>query len=142
MKRRVLMLGLTLVVGIAIGIMGTHVLNAQYAQQQEPVKRTVLFETDLADIAGKQASLVLAEYAPGASSGKHYHPRHNLVYILEGSGINEAEGKPPVTLKQGGVLYEPPKYVHNWKNASTTAPLKLLACGISEKGQPGVVPVK
>ena len=142
MKRTVWMLTLTLIVGIAIGIMGTHVLNAQYAQQQEPVKRKVLLQTDLADIAGKEATLALAEYAPGASSGKHYHPRHVLIYVLEGSAINEPEGKPPVTLKQGDVLYEPLKLVHNWKNASTTAPFKLLSCGIGEKGQPRVVPVK
>jgi len=142
MNRTVWMLTLTLVVGIAIGVMGTRVLNAQYAQQQEPVKRKVLFQTDLADIPGKEATLGLAEYAPGASSGKHYHPRHVLIYVLEGSAINEPEGKPPITLKQGDVLYEPPKLVHNFKNASTTAPFKLVSCGIGEKGQPRVVPVK
>ncbi len=106
------------------------------------MKRKVLLETDLEGMPGKEASLGLAEYAPGASSGKHYHPRHNLVYVLEGSAINEPEGKPPVTLKQGDVLYEPPKLVHNFKNTSTTAPLKLLGCGVGEKGQPRVVPVK
>ena len=54
----------------------------------------------------------------------------------------ELEGQPPVTRKQGGVFYEQPKLVHNIKNASTTAPLKLLACVIGEKGQPRTVPVK
>lgn len=142
MKRTIWMLALTLIFGIVIGVMGTHVLNAQYAQQQEPVKRKLLLQTDLADIEGKEATLGLAEYAPGASSGKHYHPRHVLVYVLEGSAINEVEGRPPVTLKQGDVFYEPPKLVHNWKNVSPTAPLKLLGCGIGEKGQPRVVPVK
>ncbi len=142
MNRTVWMLTLTLIVGIAIGVMGTRVLSAQYAQQQEPVKRKVLLQTDLADIPGKEATLGLAEYAPGASSGKHYHPRHVLIYVVEGSAINEPEGKPPITLKQGDVLYESPKLVHNFKNASTTAPFKLLSCGIGEKGQPRVVPVK
>ena len=142
MKRMAVVLSVTFVMGLVLGIIGTQVLSAQYAQQQEPVKRKVLLQTDLADIAGKEASLGFAEYGPGASSGKHYHPRHVLVYVLEGSAINEPEGKPPVTLKQGDVLYESPKLVHNWKNASTTAPFKLLACGIGEKGQPRVVPVK
>lgn len=142
MKRTVWMLAVTLAVGIILGVTGNQVLNAQYAQQQEPVKRKVLLQTDLADIPGKEATLGLAEYAPGASSGKHYHPRHVLIYVLEGSAINEPEGKPPVTLKQGDVLYESPNLVHNFKNASTTAPFKLLSCGIGEKGQPRVVPVK
>lgn len=138
MKRMALMLALTLTVGIVVGVVGNQVLNAQ----QEPVKRKVLLQTDLADAPGKEATLGTAEYAPGASSGKHYHPRHVLIYVLEGSAINEPEGKPPITLKQGDVLYESPKLVHNFKNASTTAPFKVLSCGIGEKGQPRVVPVK
>ena len=142
MKRMAVVLSVTFVMGLVLGIIGTQVLNAQYAQQQEPVKRKVLLQTDLADIPGREATLALAEYAPGASSGKHYHHRHVLIYILEGSATNEVEGKPPVTLKQGDVFYESPKLVHNWKNASTTAPFKLLGCGIGEKGQPRVVPVK
>jgi quercetin dioxygenase-like cupin family protein len=138
MKRMAIMLSLTFVMGLVLGIIGTQVLNAQ----QEPVKRKVLLQTDLADVPGKEATLGTAEYAPGASSGKHYHPRHVLIYVLEGSAINEPEGGPPITLKQGDVLYESPKLVHNFKNASTTAPFKVLSCGIGEKNQPRVVPVE
>ena len=138
MKRAALLVSSSLVVGIALGVIGTGVLTAQ----QESVKRTVLLKTDLVGIEGKEAFLGLTEYAPGASSGKHYHPSHTFLYVLEGSGSWELEGQPPVTRKQGGVIYEQPKLVHNIKNASTTAPLKLLACVIGEKGQPRTVPVK
>ena len=138
MKRAALLVSSSLVAGIALGVIGTGVLTAQ----QEPAKRTVLLKSDLVGIEGKEASLNLTEYAPGASSGKHYHPSHTFLYVLEGSGIWELEGQPPVTRKQGGVFYEQPKLVHDIKNASTTAPLKLLACVIGEKGQPRTVPVK
>ncbi len=138
MKRAALLVGSSLVVGIALGVIGTGVLTAQ----QEPVKRRVLLNTDLVGMEGKEASLRLAEVAPGGSSGKHYHPGYTLLYFLEGSGIWETEGQPPVTLKQGDVYYEPPGQVHTAKNASTTAPLKTLACVIGEKGQPLAVPVK
>jgi len=138
MKRAALLIGSSLVVGIALGVIGTGVLTAQ----QEPVKRTVLLKSDLVGMEGKEAFLNLNEVAPGASSGKHYHPGHTFLYFLEGSGIWEQEGRPPVTLKQGDVFYEQPKQVHSAKNASTTAPLKTLSCVIGEKGQPLTVPVK
>ena len=138
MRRSVLMLTLTLVVGIAIGIMGTQVLNAQYAQQ-EPIKRTVLQKVDLGD---KEAVMFIAEIAPGASGGKHFHPGHELFYTLAGSWILEPEGKPPVTLKVGDVGNQLPKAVHNATNASKTAPAKILGVLLAEKGQPLSTPVK
>ncbi len=84
----------------------------------------------------------LVEIASGAEVGKRYHPSQNFGYVLEGSGIWEMEGQPPVTRKQGDVFYEEPKQVHIAKNASTSAPLKVLVCVIAEKGQPLTVPVK
>jgi quercetin dioxygenase-like cupin family protein len=138
MKRIAWLLGVTLAVGIGAGVIGTGVLTAQ----PEPVKLTVLLKTDLVGIEGKEAAVRLVEIAPGAEVGKHYHPGHVFAYVLEGSGIVEAEGQPPVTLKQGDVNYEPPRQVHTAKNASTTAPFKLLAWSIVEKGQPHAVPVK
>ena len=50
MKRTVVMLTLTLAVGIALGLIGSQVLNAQ----QMPIKRTVLLKTDLPGIEGKE----------------------------------------------------------------------------------------
>ena len=138
MRRTALMLGLALAAGIAVGVIGDQVLNAQ----QEPVKRTVLLRTDLAGMEGKEVLMINVEIAPGAVSGKHYHHGHELAYVLEGSGILEIEGKPPVTLKAGEAAYQPPKQVHEGKNTSTTAPLKTLSIVIAEKGQPITVPVK
>jgi quercetin dioxygenase-like cupin family protein len=138
MKRIGMVVGLTLAVGLAVGVISDRVLNAQ----QEPIKRTELLKTDLVGIEGKGAVVRLVEYAPGAEAGKHYHPAHVFLYVLEGSGIWEPEGQPPVTLKPGDVYYEPPRQVHTAKNASTSAPLKLLSWSIVEKGQPSIVPVK
>ncbi len=78
MKRAALLVSSSLVVGIALGVIGTGVLTAQ----QEPAKRGVLLNTDLVGIEGKEASLRLGEYAPGGSTGKHYHPGHTLLYVL------------------------------------------------------------
>ena len=61
MKRTIVILTLTLVVGFALGMVGSDVLYAQ----QEPVKRTVLIRSELEGIEGKEAVLFLAELAPG-----------------------------------------------------------------------------
>ena len=138
MKRIVLLLGLVLAVGIAIGGVGTGVLNAQ----QEAVRRAELLKTELGLMAGKEANLVLVEFEPGAAVAKHFHPGDELVYILEGSVILEVDGLPAITLKAGDTFHQPPKQVHSGQNASTTDPVKLLVIWIVDKGQPITVPVK
>jgi len=132
------MLGLTLAVGIAAGVIGAQVLNAQ----PQPVTRTVLLTTDLAGIEGMEARVIRSEIAPGAATEKHYHPGHEFFYVLEGSGTLEAEGQPPLALKPGVTSYDPPTLVHVVKNTSKTAPLKLVVFLIAEKGQPPTVPMK
>ena len=90
MKRTVVMLTVTLVVGIVVGLIGNRVLNAQ----QQSAKRTELLRIDLPGIEGKEGIVYIAELAPGAAAGKHYHPGSELFYVLEGSMILEVEGKP------------------------------------------------
>ena len=138
MKRTVIMLTLVLGVGIAIGMIRSQLINAQ----QSPVKTTVLQKVDPTGIEGKEGIVALAEIAPGTVGGKHYHPGHEFVYVLDGSLILEIEGKPPVTYKAGDTWYLSPKQVHYSKNVSTTAPFKVLAFTIVGKGQPLSVPVK
>ncbi len=138
MKRASLLSGVTLALGIALGVTGTSVLNAE----QEPVKRTVLLITDLADIKDKEGLVVFAEIAPGAATGKHIHSGDEFAYVLEGSGILEIEGKPPVTLEPGVVVHQPPNQGHNGKNSSQTAPLRILAFYLPKKGEADTVPVK
>ena len=138
LKRTVVMLTIALVVGMAVGLIGHQLLIAQ----PQPVQRAALLKTELAGIEGKEAVVLKVEAAPGAVSGKHYHPGHELAYILEGTMILEVEGKPPVTLKAGDTFHMPPQVVHGGKNASTTAPLKVLVFGLFEKGQPDTTPVQ
>ena len=77
--------------------------------QQEPIKRTVLVKSDLEGIEGKEAILFLAELAPGAVGGKHYHSGTELFYAVEGAFTHEPEGKPPVTLRQGQAGHQSPQ---------------------------------
>ena len=129
MKRIVWMLGLILATGLAAGGIGNQALNAQ----QKPVKRTVLQKVDLGD---KEGVMYVADVAPRASSGKHFHPGPESIYILEGTMILEKEGHPAVTLKPGDSASLPAKHVHEAKNDSATEALKVLVFLVSERGQP------
>jgi len=138
MRRTAVFLGVTLAVGIAVGVIGIRVLSAT----QGPVKRTVLLETDLAGMEGKEGFVILAEIAPGGATGKHSHPGHEFVYLLENSAILEEEERSAVALKQDETVYQATGRVHNAKNTSTSAPLKVLDFLIAEKGQPFIIPAK
>jgi quercetin dioxygenase-like cupin family protein len=91
---------------------------------------------------GKGSILYIAELAPGAVAGKHFHPGPEMGYILEGTLTLEPEGKPPVTYKAGEAFDNPAKQVHDAKNASSSAPAKVLVFLIGEKGQPLATAVK
>lgn len=138
MKRTALMLGMTLLLGIYLGVIGAQLLHAQ----PEPVERTVLLMTDLVGMEGKEAILALAEIAPGAATGKHTHQGYEFAYVLEGSGSLEIEGKPSIPMKTGAAIYQPPMQVHRGVNDSATDPLKIFSVYIVEKGHPLAIPAK
>lgn len=138
MKRMAVVLALTLAVGVALGIIGSQILNAQ----QQPITRNVLLQKDMGGMDGKEVVILVAEIAPGASTGKHYHPGHEAIYILQGSGTLEMEGMAPTTLKAGDAGYITAKHQHEAKNSSRTDPLKILVvASLHEKGQPLATPV-
>lgn len=132
MKRRGFVLAWAFVLGIALGVIGDRVLNAQ----QAPLKATDLLRTDIVGMEGKEVIVQLVEFAPRGATGNHYHPGHEANYILEGSATLEIEGQPPRTLQAGDASYIPAKHVHGAKNTSTTGPLKVVVFRIHEKSQP------
>ena len=138
MRRTVLSLGLTLAVGITLGVLGDRFLSAQ----QQPIKRTELLKTAVEGMEGKEGVIYIAELAPGAAAGKHFHPGPEFAYVLEGALILENEGQATKTFKTGEAFYNTAKIVHDAKNGSTTAPTKVLVVMIIEKGQPLATPVQ
>ena len=138
MKRTVMMIAVTLVVGIAVGMVTSQALMAQ----QAPVTRTTLQQKDIEGVPGKEVIMYVADVIPGGMSGRHSHPGPEVAYVLEGSLVVEPEGKPALTLKKGETFHNPAKAVHYAKNGSTTQPAKVLVVLIGEKGAPLSTPVK
>lgn len=131
MKRMAFMLALTFTVGIVVGIVGNHVLNAQ----QAPLKATEILRADVVGVDGKQVIMQFVEFLPGGATGKHHHPAHTFGYVLEGALTFEEPGKPPHTFKAGETFQEVPGNVHDNKNL-TGSPVKLLLFRVHPKGQP------
>jgi quercetin dioxygenase-like cupin family protein len=138
----VLTVMLVLGAGLALSLVGQRSANAQ-----EGLTRTVLMKKDLEADPKKEVTVFVGEFKPGAKSGKHYHPGQEFIYVLEGQGVMEEVGKPPVDMKPGVLLYfqsDPanPTYVHEATNLSKTTVMKLLVTLITEKGQPLAYPLK
>ena len=114
----------------AIGILALHATWAQLAG----TKRTDLQRHDLS-ITGREAIQVIVELAPGVLAPRHTHPGEEIIYVLEGALEYELEGKPPVTLKRGDVLFIPAGTVHSAKNVGTGNAAEL-ATYVVEKGKP------
>ncbi len=131
LKRVVLTIASIPVAGLGWGIV---VVSAQ---------ETVLLETELAGIKGQEGIVTIhPDIAPGsATSGKHSHPGDQFVYVLEGYGTLEVEGKSPVPLKPGVVYHVAPGEVHEVKNSGSGA-LEGVGVTIAKPGEPLAVPAK
>jgi quercetin dioxygenase-like cupin family protein len=117
------------------------VLTPQVAQaQQAGIKRTDLQRHDLS-APGREAVQVRVDFAPGTAFGKHTHPGEEIIYVLEGSLEYQIEGKPPVTLKAGDVLFIPAGTIHAAKNVGSNTASEL-ATYVVEKGKPLLTLVK
>ncbi len=81
------------------------------------------------------------ELDPGVAFGKHRHPGEEIIYVLEGSLECRVEGKPPMTLRAGDVLFIPAGTIHSARNVGSGNGAEL-ATYIVEKGKPLVVMVK
>ena len=121
---------------IAASGLALHVARAQ----QPGIKRTDLQRHDLG-VPGREVVQMRVDFAPGVAFGKHSHPGEEIVYVLEGSLEYQVEGKPPVTLKAGEVLFIPAGTIHAAKNVASGNGAEL-ATYVVEKGKPLVVMAK
>ena len=110
------------------------VLHVAWAQPAG-INRIDLQRHDLS-VPGREVVQTIVELDPGVTSSRHTHPGEEIVYVLEGAPLEyEVEGKPPVTLKPGDVLFIPAGAIHSAKNVGSRKGAEL-ATYIVEKGKP------
>ncbi len=121
-------------------IAGTTFAVHAAPSQIQGVRRIDLQRHDLS-IAGREVIQARVELDPGVTAPRHWHPGEEIVNVLEGSFEYQLDGKPPVRLKAGDVLFIPARMIHSAKNIGSGNAAEL-ATYIVEKGKPVLVLAK
>ena len=124
----------TMAVALAVLFAGSSLVPHMAQAQQPGVKRTDLQQHDLS-VPGREAVQVRVDIAPGVLAPNHSHPGEEIVYVIEGLLEYQLEGKAPVTLKAGEVLFIPAGTIHSAKNVGSVNAAEL-ATYIVEIGKP------
>ncbi len=104
---------------------------------------TDLMTKELANVPGKEVTMITVTYAPGGADPVHRHDASAFIYVLEGSIIMQMKGEEPVTLHPGDTFYEAPDGIHLvGRNASDTKPAKFVVFLVKDKNTPFFIPVK
>jgi quercetin dioxygenase-like cupin family protein len=112
------------------------------AYPEDAVRVSDLMTKDLANVPGKEVTMITVDYAPGAADPMHRHNASAFIYVLEGSIEMQMKGGKKVTLHPGDTFYEDPAGIHLvGKNASNTEPAKFLVVLVKDKGAPILIPV-
>ncbi|MGX1322148.1 quercetin dioxygenase-like cupin family protein [Bradyrhizobium sp. USDA 377] len=96
-------------------LLAANLFTLPAAAAQAGITRADLQRHDLS-APGREAVQVRVDLAPGVAFGRHTHPGEEIIYVLAGAIQYDVEGKPPVTLKAGDVLFIPAGTVHAAKN--------------------------
>lgn len=118
-----------------------HLLAAEHATTPPEPTVTHLASQPLADMPGKEGTILLVEYGPGGADPVHRHHAHGFLYVLEGSVVMQVEGGEAVTLSAGETFYEDPSDLHVvGRNASDVEPAKFVVFLLKDVGAPVLIP--
>lgn len=106
--------------------------------QTPGLKRTDLQQHDLS-VPGREVVQVRVDFAPGVVAPAHNHPGEEIVYAIEGLLEYRLEGRPPIVLKAGDVLFIPAGAFHEVRNVGPGNAAELGTYFV-EKGKPLLVP--
>jgi quercetin dioxygenase-like cupin family protein len=80
--------------------------------------------------------VMTATFKPGDKTVYHTHRFPVTVYVLEGAFTLELEGRPPLTVKAGEAMVEPPKVPMTGYNRSATETAKVVIFYVSANDTP------
>lgn len=124
----------------ALIIAGTAFAVSTQAQQNSPLKRTDLVQSQIS-APGLQVVQARVDFAQGAVSIKHSHPGEEVAYVLKGSIEYQLEGRESVTLKTGEALFIPAGVAHVANNVGD-GEASELATYVVENDEKLVIPEK
>ncbi|RWD29851.1 MAG: cupin domain-containing protein [Mesorhizobium sp.] len=104
------------------------------------IKRTHLMKEDLS-VPGREVVQVRVDIPEGVTAARHNHPGEEIVYVIKGALEYRLDGRPPVIVKAGEVLFIPYGTHHEVKNVGSGNATEL-ATYIVEKGKPLALLIK
>ena len=125
---------------LAVAGLAAFIFPGSACAQVPGIKRTELQRHDLS-AQGREVVQSRIDFEPGTAFGKHTHPGEEIIYVIEGLLEYEVEGKKPITLKAGDVLFIPAGTIHAARNVGKVKAAEL-ATYVVEKGKPMVVITK
>lgn len=81
-----------------------------------------------------QAGTALVTFSPGARSNWHTHPAGQTLYVTEGCGWTQEEGRAVARICQGDTIYVKPG-VRHWHGATATTSMSHLAISETRDGK-------
>jgi quercetin dioxygenase-like cupin family protein len=96
---------------------------------------STFLQTESPGVSGKKWKVVTVELGPGAVDSRSIRPGTGLVYVLDGGGLLELDGKATIGLRPGTAAALNPEKPHVLKNTSETGTLRVLVVSLQEKGQ-------
>ena len=126
---------------LAFALTGTLAV-AGFADEAPRPKMTVkvLMKTTVSGDESREAIVGMAEFPPGASTGRHTHPGDEYATVLEGELEIVMDGQPTKHVKAGEAYHNERDVIHETRNAGTVA-AKVVSTFVIAKGQPISRPV-
>jgi quercetin dioxygenase-like cupin family protein len=126
---------------IALAALAASLLLALAASAQPTgIAIQPLLKAPVSDVAGKQTTIALATFAPGATTGRHLHEGDEYATVLEGELELNVEGQAPRRLSAGMAYHNPKGVVHETRNTSGAA-ARISTVLVIDLGRPLTTPV-
>lgn len=128
---------------LALEIAAAARLNAQTpgptASALRPVAH-VVSRSDVSGIPGKEGVMIMLDWAPGATTGRHFHHGDEYAYVIDGSLELRTDGAATRNIHSGESYHNAEGVVHETVNSGLT-PARSFTFFVVDKGKPLSEPV-
>ena len=114
------------------------------AQEQGVVKPELLLSKILQGMPKgdrQEVRVLTASFKPGDKTLFHTHRFPVTVYVLEGAFTLDLKDRPPLTVRAGEAMVEPPNVAMTGYNPSATEPTKVVIFYVSTPDTPFLDPL-
>jgi quercetin dioxygenase-like cupin family protein len=129
--------GITLLAGIGIS---SPALTQQHSAAAPNIAKPNMVLQQIVDGLPKDdkqtVRVMTATFKPGDKTVYHTHRFPVTVYVLEGAFTLELDGRPPLMVKAGEAMVEPPMVPMTGYNRSTTETTKVVIFYVSANDTP------